>query len=149
MKVWLGIPIPTLLLRIYKAGEINIMDLLVDIINTLHFYQALTIVTGIFISDIFVGLVAAASSGRKIKSEIMVACQDRKFQSFFRYIIIGVGLYFAASIGTSIGHDDTSALEALSTVTVLIPAIPEFISIFENFKIIRTKVDNKPKGNKQ
>ena len=111
----------------------------------LHFYQALAIVVGIFLSDFVVGVIAAVSSGRHIKSHIMAACQDRKMQSFFKYIIMAVGFHLAAILGSYMGIAETMSLSAIGTVIIAIPAVPELLSIFENAKIIRTGIDTKPK----
>ena len=114
-------------------------------LSTLHFYQALIIVFGVFFSDMAMGIIAALASGRRIRSQIMVACQDKKMQNFFKYIIIGVAFHSAAIMGYFVGAEPLLALDIFAVLIVCIPAIPEIVSIFENLRIIQTKNDTKPK----
>ena len=125
------------------------MEQVVNNLSGMHFYQALIIVFGIFFADMLVGILAAWSSGRKIKSGVMVLCQSKKLHTFFAHIIIAVSFYFAAQLGKAMGAENVEILGGFATIVVAIPAIPEIISIVENFKIMKTKIDTKQKEEKE
>lgn len=117
------------------------MDLTVSqIINMVSFHQAAIISLSVFIADFITGITAALRSGRHIKSSVMHQTLSKKITNYFYFLIIGLSFYIASSIGSS-----EAPLELIATIVVMIPAMPELLSLWENFKIIRSSVDTKPK----
>jgi hypothetical protein len=111
-----------------------------DLLNFLSFQEALIIAISVFFTDWVAGVVAALRSGRHLKSSIMRESISTKVINYFHFFLIGLAFYFAAIIG-----DYQESLSKLAVVIVLIPAVPEILSIFENIKIARTQIDTKPK----
>jgi len=101
--------------------------------NLLNFREALTISISVFFADWISGVAAALRSGRHVKSAIMRQTISDKAVKYFHFILIGLAFSY------------TDALKELSSIVVLIPAVPEMLSIFENIKIMKTKIDTKPK----
>ena len=115
------------------------MDIL-GFLKVIGFYPALIISLGVFFADWVTGVAAALRSGRRLKSSIMVTGVSKKITNFFYMFIIGLAFDIASQISTVDGP-----LAEIATVLVLIPAIPELLSLWENFKIIKTGEDSKPK----
>ena len=107
-----------------------------QLFNLLHFHEALVISICVFLADWVSGVVAALRSGRRVKSSIMRHAISEKAEKFFTYMLIGLAFNY------------TTAFESVAAVVVLIPAVPEILSIFENVKIAKTKIDTKPKEDK-
>ena len=119
------------------------MEYIFDKIEVIPYMGILAIVVSTLFADMIVGLIAAIASGRHIKSSIMVACQDKKMQSFFRYIAYSVGFYVAAMLCKNV--PEMKGLCTIAKMICIIPAIPELVSIFENIKIAKTGEDTKKK----
>ena len=107
----------------------------------LTFAQTATIALGVFASDFIAGVTAALRSGRHIKSSIMGQGLSQKASNFFNYFVIGLAFYIAGHTGGT----ETGYLEGLASLIVLVPTVPELLSVFENIKIIKTGVDTKSK----
>jgi len=104
-----------------------------NIINTFTFREALIISLSVFFADWMSGIAAALRSDRHLKSSVMRQSLSDKAVKYFHFVLIG--LAFAYS---NVLHD-------IAPVVVMIPAIPEVLSLFENIQIIKTKIDTKPK----
>ena len=117
------------------------MEQVLSFLVNLTFAQTATIALGVFASDFIAGVMAALRSGRHIKSSIMGQGLSKKATGYFHYFVIGLAFYIASSTGGA----ETAYLEGLASLIVLVPTIPELLSVFENIKIIKTGVDTKPK----
>jgi hypothetical protein len=118
------------------------MEQVLSFLIGLTFTQTATIALGVFASDFIAGITAALRSGRHIKSSVMGQGLSTKATGYFNYFIIGLAFYIASRVGGT----ETAYLEGLASLIVLVPTLPELLSVFENIKIIRTGIDTKPKG---
>ena len=121
----------TMVCKNTKEGRCIILE---QLFNLLSFNEALIISLTVFFVDWICGIVAALRSGRHVKSSIMRVSISLKAEKFFTYMLIGLAFHY------------TDAFHNIAAVVVIIPAIPELLSIFENIKIARTKIDTKPKS---
>jgi hypothetical protein len=104
-----------------------------QIYNLLTFREALIVSISVFFLDWISGVTAALRSGRHLKSSIMRETISKKAVNYFHFILLGLVFSY------------TGALDDLAPLVVIIPAVPELLSLWENMRIIRTKIDTKPK----
>jgi len=104
-----------------------------ELLNALHFHDALIISITLFFVDWMAGIAAALRSGRRIKSSIMRSSIAEKSEKWFTYLLVGLAFNY------------TETFDSVAAMVVLIPFVPEVVSIFENVRIARTRIDTKPK----
>jgi hypothetical protein len=102
-----------------------------NLLDLLTFKEALIISLSAFFVDWISGVTAGLRSGRHIKSSIMRESISEKAVKYFHFILIGLAFSY------------TGVLDDVAPLVVLIPAVPEVLSIFENIKICRTQIDTK------
>ena len=117
------------------------MDIQIIDLYTINFAQASIISVAIFLTDFATGVIAGLRSNRRIRSAIMHQTLSKKVANYFNFLIIGLAFYLASNIGP-----EKAPLASVAVILVIIPAVPELLSLRENFRIIKTGLDTKPKS---
>ena len=110
------------------------MEQILADLTGVSFYQIATISIGLFFADFIVGVAASLRAGRRIKSSVMHQGLSKKMMSYCYHLVVGLAFHFASMEGE---EAVAGILGSIGAAIVFLPAIPELLSIYENWKEIR------------
>ena len=116
------------------------MDKILDCLANASFYQVAVISIGLFFADFIAGITASLFAGNRIMSGIMQEGLSRKMTGYFYHLVVGLAFYLASMNGGSVV---SVSLNKIGQAIIILPAIPEILSIYENWQSITSKRDKK------